>query len=348
LPSLADLERMGEKSARNLLEAIEHSKHTTLARFIYALGIRNVGEATAKELARHFGTLDNFIAADEVRLQQVPDVGPIVAQSITAFFAEAHNIEVIEQLRASGVNWSEHEGKRVEILPLSGIIFVLTGALSMSRDEARERLEKLGAKVSGSVSKKTDYVVAGAEAGSKLAKAQELNVAVLDEQPAVRIEDEVGGRAAERLRHREDALLAPFDLDEHADRRLVDRDDHILVREFLAVLLVPEPHVQPQLFEDAQQHRAVADDGFELLAQLHRRRLHRSFEGDAALAVFHADAQHRTAPPELLVVGIEQGVFLEPPPEQRRRAGREHRAPRLVGAVEPQLDLPLERRRLHE
>ncbi len=182
LETLANLDRMGEKSAHNLLGAIEHSKQTTLARFIYALGIRNVGETTAKELARHFGTLDNFIAADEARLQQVPDVGPVVAQSITAFFAEPHNCEVVAQLRASGVNWAEHEGFQVEVLSLSGKTFVLTGTLGMSRDEAKERLEKLGAKVSGSVSKKTDYVVAGAEAGSKLSKAQELKVAVLDEQ----------------------------------------------------------------------------------------------------------------------------------------------------------------------
>ncbi len=182
LATLANLDRMGEKSAHNLLGAIEDSKQTTLARFIYALGIRNVGETTAKELARHFGTLDNFMAADEARLQQVPDVGPIVAQSITAFFAEPHNCEVVAQLRASGVNWAEHEGLQVEVLPLSGKTFVLTGTLGMSRDEAKERLEKLGAKVSGSVSKKTDYVVAGAEAGSKLPKAHELKVAVLDEQ----------------------------------------------------------------------------------------------------------------------------------------------------------------------
>ncbi len=182
LATLANLDRMGEKSAHNLLGAIEHSKQTTLARFIYALGIRNVGETTAKELARHFGTLDNFMAADEARLQQVPDVGPVVAQSITAFFAEPHNCEVVAQLCASGVNWAEHEGLQVEVLPLSGKTFVLTGTLSINRDEAKERLEKLGAKVSGSVSNKTDYVVAGAEAGSKLDKARELNVAVLDEQ----------------------------------------------------------------------------------------------------------------------------------------------------------------------
>ena len=180
--TLASLDRMGEKSARNLLEAIEHSKHTTLARFIYALGIRNVGEATAKEMARHFGMLDNFMAADEARLQQVPDAGPVVAQSIRIFLAEPHNCEVIAQLRSSGVHWTEHEGEPVRVLPLSGQIFVLTGSLTaMSRELAKEKLEALGAKVSGSVSKKTSYVVAGAEAGSKLDKANELGVAVLNE-----------------------------------------------------------------------------------------------------------------------------------------------------------------------
>ena len=182
LSVLADLERMGEKSANNLMEAIAHSKQTTLARFIYALGIRNVGETTAKDLARHFGTLDNLMAADEARLQQVPDVGPVVAQSIVAFFEEEHNVDVIKQLRAAGVQWAEHEGERVEVLPFSGLTFVLTGTLpTMSRDEAKAKLEALGAKVAGSVSKKTDYVVAGAEAGSKLDKARELGVPVLDE-----------------------------------------------------------------------------------------------------------------------------------------------------------------------
>ena len=180
---LAQLERMGEKSAQNLLDAIENSKQTTLARFIYALGIRNVGEATAKELARHFAALDNFMTADETRLQLVPDIGPVVAQSVSTFFAEPHNIEVIAQLRAAGVQWPEQAEKAVQLLPLNAKIFVLTGTLaSMSRDEAKSRLEKLGARVTGSVSQKTDYVVAGAEAGTKLSKALELNVSVLDEQ----------------------------------------------------------------------------------------------------------------------------------------------------------------------
>lgn len=179
---LANLERMGEKSALNLLAAIEKSKQTTLARFIYALGIRNVGETTAKDLARHFGKLENVMAADVERLQQVPDVGPIVAASIVAFFAESHNQAVVKELRERGVSWTEHDGITVQALPLSGKTFVLTGTLpTLSRDEAKSRLETLGAKVAGSVSKKTDYVVAGVEAGSKLDKARELNIAVLDE-----------------------------------------------------------------------------------------------------------------------------------------------------------------------
>jgi DNA ligase (NAD+) len=182
LPELTNLERMGEKSAQNLLEAISHSKQTTLARFVYALGIRNAGEATAKDLARHFGKLENLMAADEARLQQVSDIGPVVAQSITAFFAEPHNREVIEQLRVAGVQWPEHDGVSQQSLPLSGKTFVLTGTLpSMSREEAKAKLEALGAKVAGSVSKKTDYVVAGADAGSKLDKARELGVTVIDE-----------------------------------------------------------------------------------------------------------------------------------------------------------------------
>ncbi len=180
---LANLERMAEKSASNILSAIEHSKQTTLARFIYALGIRNVGEATAKDLARHFGTLEMLMHADLERLTAVPDVGPIVAQSITEFFAEPHNREVISALRAAGVSWPETTvEQRAVQSALSGKTFVLTGTLpQMTRDEAKAQIEALGGKVAGSVSKKTDYVVAGAEAGSKLTKAQELGVAILDE-----------------------------------------------------------------------------------------------------------------------------------------------------------------------
>ncbi len=185
LKKLAALERMGEKSASNLLGAIERSKSTTLARLIYALGIRNVGEATAKELARHYATLDNFMQADSESLQAVSDVGPIVAQSIVSFLSEPHNREVIAQLRNAGLSWNKTEqaGDISHTLPLAGKTFVLTGTLSgMSREEAKEKLEALGAHVSGSVSQKTDYLVAGDEAGSKLTKARALNVQVLDEQ----------------------------------------------------------------------------------------------------------------------------------------------------------------------
>ena len=180
--ALASLERMADKSASNLVEAIEKSRHTTLARFIFALGIRNVGEATAKDLARHFGKLDALMNADEARLQLVPDVGPVVAKSIAQFFAEPHNREVVEQLRAAGVSFAESEGETVVAGVLTGKVLVLTGTLpGMSRDEARALIEAQGGKVSGSVSKKTDYVVAGAEAGSKLERARALGVAVIDE-----------------------------------------------------------------------------------------------------------------------------------------------------------------------
>jgi len=181
LHTLAGLERMGEKSAQNILAAIGGSKQPVLARFIYALGIRNVGEATAKDLARHFGKLENLMAADETRLQQVPDVGPIVAQSIVAFFAEKHNVDVIAALLDRGVAPQETEAQPAAAQPLAGKTFVLTGTLGMAREEAKEKLEMLGAKVAGSVSKKTDYVVVGSEAGSKLDKARELGVTVLDE-----------------------------------------------------------------------------------------------------------------------------------------------------------------------
>lgn len=183
LPALANLERMAEKSASNILAAIEHSKKTTLARFIYALGIRNVGESTAKDLARHFGNLDALLTADAEQLLAVPDVGPIVAQSICDFFAEPHNRQVIAALRQAGVSWPEAESKQAVIQSaISGKTFVLTGTLpNMTREEAKAHIEELGGKVAGSVSKKTDYVVAGSDAGSKLAKAQELGVPLLDE-----------------------------------------------------------------------------------------------------------------------------------------------------------------------
>jgi DNA ligase (NAD+) len=182
LANLIALERMGDKSAQNVLAALEKSKATTLPRFLYGLGIRHVGESTARDLARHFGKLDAIVEASVEQLLQVPDVGPVVAESIHAFFQQAHNREVIEQLRACGVHWEEFEPVAQPPKPLSGKTVVLTGTLpTLSREEAKELLEAAGAKVAGSVSKKTDYVVAGAEAGSKLEKAQALGVAVLDE-----------------------------------------------------------------------------------------------------------------------------------------------------------------------
>jgi DNA ligase (NAD+) len=188
LGKVANLERMAEKSAANLLAAIDKSRHTTLARFIFALGIRNAGETTAKDLARHFGSLDALMEADEEALMQVPDVGPVVAQSIAQFFAEPHNREVVEQLRAGGVSWAETAPQRKQQGALAGKTFVLTGTLpNMARDEAKDRIEAAGGKVAGSVSKKTDYVVAGAEPGSKFIKAQELGITILDEEALLRL-----------------------------------------------------------------------------------------------------------------------------------------------------------------
>jgi DNA ligase (NAD+) len=180
---LAALERMAEKSAANVHAAIEKSKDTTLGRFVYALGIRNVGEVTAKDLASHFGAIDRIMDADAEQLEEVPDVGPVVAESIAAFFRERHNREVVEQLRAAGVHWPEGaRAKKAAAGPFAGKIVVLTGTLgSMGRDDAKERIEAAGGKVTGSVSKKTDYVVAGSEAGSKLDRATELGIRVLDE-----------------------------------------------------------------------------------------------------------------------------------------------------------------------
>ena len=182
LDALANMDRMAEKSAVNLLEALEKSKTTTLGRFLFSLGIRHVGEATAKELARHFGQLDAVMVASEDALLQVADVGPVVAHSIRTFFDQPHNREVVQALRDAGVSWPEGDALAPTEMPLAGITVVLTGTLqSMGRDEAKEKLEALGAKVAGSVSKKTHYVVAGAEAGSKLDKALELGVPVLDD-----------------------------------------------------------------------------------------------------------------------------------------------------------------------
>ncbi|MEO8387536.1 MAG: NAD-dependent DNA ligase LigA [Polaromonas sp.] len=182
LTALASLDRMAEKSANNLLEALEKSKQTTLPRFLFGLGIRHVGEATAKELARHFGKLDAVMDATEEQLLEVSDVGPIVARSIRTFFEQPHNREVVEQLRACGVTWKEGEPAARAPQPLSGKTFVITGTLpTLSRDEAKDKVEAAGGKVADSVSKKTDYVVAGEEAGSKLVKAHALGVPVIDE-----------------------------------------------------------------------------------------------------------------------------------------------------------------------
>lgn len=181
--TLAALERMAEKSAENLVRAIDRSRKTTLTRFIYALGVRNVGEATAADLARHFGSFDRLAQASEEELQLVQDVGPVVAMSIRRFFTEVHNLEVIEQLRAGGVRWEEGApapGRKTGAL--AGKTFVLTGTLpSMTREETRERIESRGGKVAGSVSKKTDFVVAGDQAGTKLDEARQLGIAIIDE-----------------------------------------------------------------------------------------------------------------------------------------------------------------------
>lgn len=182
LTALIALDRMAEKSAQNVLAALEKSKRTTLPRFLFGLGIRHVGEATAKDLARHFGGLDAIMDATVEQLLQVNDVGPVVAEAIHTFFAQPHNREVVEQLRACGVTWEEGAPAERATLPLAGKTVVLTGTLpTLSRDAAKDLLEAAGAKVAGAVSKKTHYVVAGEEAGSKLAKAQELGVPVLDE-----------------------------------------------------------------------------------------------------------------------------------------------------------------------
>jgi len=179
---LVALDRMADKSAANVIAAIDRSRDATLARFIFALGIRHVGEATARDLAAHFGSLASLMAASEVELLEVRDVGPVLAESIRDFFAEPHNRDVIDALRKGGVRWTEGPRRRTAAGPLTGKTFVLTGALpSLSRDEAKALLEAAGATVAGSVSKKTDYVVAGADAGSKLAKAESLGVAIIDE-----------------------------------------------------------------------------------------------------------------------------------------------------------------------
>ncbi|MCU7877039.1 MAG: NAD-dependent DNA ligase LigA [Candidatus Thiodiazotropha sp. (ex Lucinoma borealis)] len=181
LEQLSGLERMAEKSAQNLLDALEKSKLTTLAHFLFSLGIREVGEATAQSLANQFITLDALQQADEEHLQETPDVGPIVAAHTVSFFRQAHNREVIEQLLEAGVRWPEIEPQAADQQPLLGKTIVITGTLSRSRDLIKQELQMLGAKITGSISKKTDYLIAGEEAGSKLAKAEQLGVKILDE-----------------------------------------------------------------------------------------------------------------------------------------------------------------------
>jgi DNA ligase (NAD+) len=180
--ALSELERMADKSAQNILVALQTSKQTTLPRFLFGLGIRHVGEATAKALVKHFGKLDGIMDASLEQLAQVADVGPIVALSLRTFFDQAHNREVVEQLRACGVTWTEGEPSAAAMLPLTGKTFVITGTLpSLGRDELKDKLEAAGAKVAGSVSKKTHYLIAGSDAGSKLDKAHALEIPILDE-----------------------------------------------------------------------------------------------------------------------------------------------------------------------
>jgi DNA ligase (NAD+) len=173
---------MAQKSAQNVVDALSKSKKTTLARFIYGLGIRNVGEATAKDLAAHFGSLQALLDAGYEALLEVNDVGPIVAESILQFLSEPHNVQVIASMQNLGVHWPETAGKQAASGVLLGKTLVLTGTLpNLSRDVAQAMIEAAGGRLSGSVSKKTDYVVAGSDAGSKLEKAQTLNVTVIDE-----------------------------------------------------------------------------------------------------------------------------------------------------------------------
>jgi DNA ligase (NAD+) len=182
---LADLERMGEKSADNIVDALAKSKKTSLAKFIYALGIREVGESTARNFANAYGTFEAFAEADELNLQQVPDVGPVVAHFASQFFQHEINRQAIAELKAVGVCWPDEVATMTD-LPLVGLTYVLTGTLeTLSRDDAKAHLLALGAKVAGSVSAKTDYVVAGPGAGSKLQKAEDLGISILSEADLV-------------------------------------------------------------------------------------------------------------------------------------------------------------------
>jgi DNA ligase (NAD+) len=186
--SLAERERLGEKSAKNIVDAIEHSKETTLARFLFGLGIPQVGESTARALAEQFGNLDDLMNASAERIEETPDVGPVVSAEVAKFFADPQARDVIQRLRAAGVRWKDVDVQRASALPLAGLTFVVTGTLAgRQREQAEDALRELGAKVSGSVSKKTNYLVVGADAGSKLAKAQSLGIPQLDEAALDRI-----------------------------------------------------------------------------------------------------------------------------------------------------------------
>jgi DNA ligase (NAD+) len=194
-PQLAGLARMGNKSAENVVAAIEASKHTSLARFIYGLGIRNVGEATAKDLAQHFGSLEALMEASREGLERAPDVGPVVAASIAGFFSEPHNRAVIGSLRELGVNWPAPPVSLSGRNRASGRSFVLTGTLpNLSRDEAAARIEGAGGQVTASVSRKTDYVVVGASPGAKYEKARQLDITLLDEEQLLALLSETDSR----------------------------------------------------------------------------------------------------------------------------------------------------------
>ncbi|WP_298207257.1 helix-hairpin-helix domain-containing protein, partial [Ferrovum sp.] len=182
LEQWASLPRMARKSAENLVQSLEHSKETTLARFLFALGIRQVGERTAHDLALHFVRLEDVMEADETHLQAVAEIGPVVAQSIREFFSVERNRQVIAHLRAQGVHWRENAQERRDVQVLAGLTFVLTGTLAhYSREEARERIEKAGGKVVGSLTRSTHYLVVGRDPGSKVAQAQKLGISMLDE-----------------------------------------------------------------------------------------------------------------------------------------------------------------------
>ena len=185
---LSKLDRMAEKSAKNLVASLEKSKTTTLARFVFSLGIHSIGETTAQTLANHFSTLENIINASEEKLLEVPDVGPIVAENLLTFFKQKHNLDVVEQLLAVGINWPNIKKKSMDEQPLVGKTFVVTGTLeTMGRNDAKSALQELGAKVAGSVSKKTDYVVVGENAGSKATKAADLGIPILDEKALIKL-----------------------------------------------------------------------------------------------------------------------------------------------------------------